>query len=273
MTSPECPVPRPDLFDPVVVEMIERAAAVIAESGFEAARTKEFATPNASEGKFFKHFGTKKGVLRAICDFMWISLHARATEIEKNEPDPVTRIRKYLELYVSFYAEHEHICRVVATNTYPRDKLPDEGNHYHNTFQTLVLRSLVAVRRAGKLCDPDIPVAFVYHALRGSVSILLNQCYIEKHIDNNVKPSFTIDDVAKHVGDVLRGFLKVPGSTITEEIGKELGQYRATIQTAKTHLDALEQLEKRLTQTIASENSGDGSVRRGPRHAKTGTEI
>ena len=135
-----------------------------------------------------------------------------------------------------------------------------------------MLRSISRAQQQGKLCDPDIPVAIVYHALRGAVSILLNQCYLEKHFDKNGPPSFTIDDVAKHVGDILRGFLKVPGSTITDQIGKELGQYRATILTAKTHLDALEQLEKRMTQTFASEDGGDGKVRRGQRNAKTGTD-
>lgn len=241
--------------------MLLHAAALFAEKGFHETRTKDLDCKQFSETAFFNKFRTKNGILQALFEFMWGEMLARANKQTAGIDDPIKRLCEYMRVYISVFRDFEHVCRVVTMTSYPKTKDPSESAKRHDLFQKLVLRTLTDADKKELLCEPRVPVPIIYHALRGSIQALLNQYYIERHYAGKKTTSFEIKEVEDSICAIISGFLKIPRSTLVEQVALELTVLRGLLNQAEQRLAAFRELEGNLGRILecSAEHDSEGN--------------
>ncbi len=127
------------------------------------------------------HFGSKEGLIFAICDEDFRALRARFERIAK-VADPVERLRKIGLAYVEFAMEHPNHYRFMFMTPHP---MPDDadlsyepGNPDEDAYAFLratVAEAIEAGRLREDCDDPDLVAQVLWSGVHGLVSLHLTK--------------------------------------------------------------------------------------------------
>ncbi|MCB9852792.1 MAG: TetR/AcrR family transcriptional regulator [Phycisphaerales bacterium] len=263
------PRPRtPHSDDPLARELLLYAASIFAMKGYHDTRTKDLGGGEYSEGLFFKKFGSKGGILKAMFDLMWGEMYERSRANTVGLDDPISELQEYLRVYVRVFRDYEDVCRVVSRNTYPSSAAQNPSIQYHEEFQGMVRMSLVEARRRGLLVEPPIPLHIIYHALRGGLENILDQFYREQKMKRRSRPSYSIDDVERHIPILLNAFLRQPRSAVVDQVREEVSRLELCISRADSHLAAFREAAAGLLCALGDGGTNSAKKKGGARGAK-----
>ncbi|MDR3639111.1 MAG: TetR/AcrR family transcriptional regulator [Isosphaeraceae bacterium] len=127
------------------------------------------------------HFGSKEGLIFAICELDYGALRARFERIAK-VADPVERLRKLGMAYVEFAMENPHHYRFMFMSEHP---IPDPGQYpidrnnpdqdAYAFFRATVAEAIAAGRFRDEYDDPDMIAQVLWSGGHGLVSLHLTK--------------------------------------------------------------------------------------------------
>lgn len=191
-------------------EMIEHAASVFAKGEFHRTKTCDLAVPGKfSEGRYYTHFGTKDGLLKAIFHEYWRKMYVRTEERCVIKLDPVTRVRVMIQVAIEIFRDHEHLFRVTSVNSYPPEQMPEPpGADYHAKYRNLALRLIAHAVKDLHNENPDVDARLIYLSLLGALEYCLNEIYRNRHFGRKrTRNQIAIGMIERHLQFLLNGFL------------------------------------------------------------------
>lgn len=175
-------MPRPALTDQQRRETRRRIRAAAARlhaqvglAGISARAVAEQA--GVSVGTLYGHFGS----LSALMQSLWRAPAARLVDeleaLADSTPEPVARLRRLLERYVSFAADNEQVFRGAFLYVRPESQaappqVPLDDDRFFQVFR----QAIVAGQQQGALRrgDPDLLTQTVLGAVHGSLALPVN---------------------------------------------------------------------------------------------------
>lgn len=127
------------------------------------------------------HFGSKEGLIFAICEEDFGALRARFERIAR-AADPVERLRKLGMAYVEFAIENPHHYRFMFLSDHPLpdpDRFPIDRNNpdvdAYAFFRATVAEAIAAGRFREECDDPDTVAQVLWSGAHGLVSLHLTK--------------------------------------------------------------------------------------------------
>jgi AcrR family transcriptional regulator len=160
-------------------EILHAAEHVFIEYGYEGATIRRIADEvGVSSTALYMHFRDKSEILTEICEGLFENLIEVNTQlIERDDLDPVQRVRLMLDAYVDFALEHPNVYRLVfctASGDFGSDHeapLEAMGERTYVLFRAAVQR----IADARRLRDPNVDVAAQtsWASVHGMLSLIL----------------------------------------------------------------------------------------------------
>jgi AcrR family transcriptional regulator len=136
---------------------------------------------DCSAPTILNHFGSKEGLIAAICDEDFLALRARFERIGK-VADPVERLRRIGPAYVEFAMDHPNQYRFMFMTphvvTDPSALSLERGNPDQDAYAFLratVAEAIAAGRLRDDCDDPDTVAQLLWSGVHGLVSLHLNK--------------------------------------------------------------------------------------------------
>jgi AcrR family transcriptional regulator len=127
------------------------------------------------------HFGSKEGLIFAICEEDFRALRARFERIAK-VADPIERLRRIAPAYVEFAMEHPNHYRFMFMTPHPvpgpEATSIERGNPDQDAYAFLratVAEAIDAGRLREDCGDPDLVAQILWSGVHGLVSLHLNK--------------------------------------------------------------------------------------------------
>jgi AcrR family transcriptional regulator len=103
-----------DLWAQRTSEILDGAAALFAERGFDGANTQELADRlQVGKGTIFRYFPSKRELFLAAADRVMRRLSERIDGSFSPDDDPLQQMRKALEAYLAFFEEHPQFVELL----------------------------------------------------------------------------------------------------------------------------------------------------------------
>jgi len=158
--------------------ILAAALTVLAQEGYAGMTTARLAQKvGISEPILYRHFSSKRAILRAVLDEVIARMLTAFFELTKAETDPVAALRvichAYPELARRFHREFSVINQalVAANDPATRKILARHYDAYHGFLQMLIERG----QQAGSL-RRDIPAAVgAWHIIHSALGFLMTQ--------------------------------------------------------------------------------------------------
>ncbi len=161
-------------------EIIDAAERIFVACGYEGATIRKIADAvGVSSTALYMHFADKTEILVEICENAFARLLAQNTEIAALDMEPVARVRRMLEAYMTFALEHPNTYQLVygappeAISPERVEALRGLGRRCYDLFAGAVRQ----VDEAGRLRTHNIDAAAqtLWAATHGLVTLLITQ--------------------------------------------------------------------------------------------------
>lgn len=184
--------------------MLVHAASIFAKKDFHRTNTAELAVRGLfSEGRYYAHFGSKDGILRAIHHEFWREMYLRAKSGASKEDDPVKHVRAILDASIDAYQELDHHLRVTTVTCYPVGREHSPEAEYHVKYRRLVLHALLAATKNAGWKRPRVRAQMFFHHLLGAMQHLLHEHYCMKYLRGDAKQVFQLEDIRNEVSSII----------------------------------------------------------------------
>lgn len=173
---------RKDEKDALRTKILDAARGLFVKHSYEAVTLRMIAeSVDYTAPTILNHFGSKEGLIYAICEEDFRKLRARFERIAK-VADPVERLRETGLAYVEFAMSHPNHYRFMLMTSHP---VPDpaalsfdRNNPDHDTYAFLratVAEAIVAGRFRDDCDDPDMVAQVLWSGVHGLVSLHLTK--------------------------------------------------------------------------------------------------
>jgi AcrR family transcriptional regulator len=161
-------------------EIIEAAERIFIEDGYDGATIRKIADAvGVSSTALYMHFADKSEILVEISESAFSQLLAQNTEIGALQMEPVARVRKMLEAYMTFALAHPNAYQLVFCSTRSAlspersEALSELGQKCFALFRDAVAK----VHAAGLLKTGDVDAAAQtsWAATHGLVALLITR--------------------------------------------------------------------------------------------------
>jgi AcrR family transcriptional regulator len=160
--------------------IIDAARGLFTTQPFEAVTLRRVAeSARCTAPTILNHYGSKEGLLFAVCDEVFRALRAKFGRIAK-VADPVERLEKIGLAYVEFAMEHPNDYRFLFMTPHPT---PAEGKtsiergnpdqDAYAFFRAMVAEAIAAGRLREECGDPDMVAQILWSGVHGLVSLHL----------------------------------------------------------------------------------------------------
>jgi AcrR family transcriptional regulator len=190
--------------------MLDAARELFAKNPYEAVTLQDVAKRvGCSAPTILNHFGSKEGLIFAICNKDFRALRARFERIAK-VADAVERLRKIGLAYIEFAMDHPNHYRFMFMTSHPvpdaADLLYEPGNPDEDAYAFLratVAEAIEAGRLREDCDDPDLVAQVLWSGVHGLVSLHLTKA------DNPCLSFRPVKATARLLADAtIRGLLK-----------------------------------------------------------------
>jgi AcrR family transcriptional regulator len=193
--------------------ILDAARELFASEGVESVTMRRIADRiEYSPTAIYFHFRDKEALLAELCDCDFRSFAHNFIEIAKI-PDPVERLVKAGEAYISFGLNHPSHYRLMFMT--PKNTEPNtiaKGNPEEDAYAFLkgIVGELMAQGRfRDDITDVDLAVQVIWSAVHGLVSLEIAKC------NDDWVEWRPVEERAKAVSDMMiRGLLKAEGEAI-----------------------------------------------------------
>jgi AcrR family transcriptional regulator len=142
-------------------EILAAATALFAEQGYAKADTQALADRlGVGKGTLYRYFASKRKLFLAAVERLVTQFHETFEAAVADVKDPIQRIARAVEVYLTFFAEHpEYVELTIQERAYFKDVALERRNKYLQPWKELY-RNLIA---AGRL--RDVPVERINNVL------------------------------------------------------------------------------------------------------------
>lgn len=164
-------------------KILEAARELFVTRGFEAVSMRQIAEKiEYSPTAIYFHFQDKEALLRELCatDFLaFAGVFQKAAAI----PDPIERLRRLGEAYITFGMERPNHYRLMFMTphppVHPEKYALEKGNPEQDAYALLratVIEAIAAQRFLPELKDPELVSQSVWAGVHGVISLHIAKC-------------------------------------------------------------------------------------------------
>jgi AcrR family transcriptional regulator len=162
--------------------ILDAARELFTTQPFEAVTLRRVAeSAGCTAPTILNHFGSKEGLLFAVCDEVFRTLRERFGRIAR-VADPVERLKKIGLAYVEFAMDHPNDYRFMFMTPHPvpgpGEASIERGNPDQDAYAFLratVAEAIAAGRLRDDCDDPDMVAQVLWSGAHGLVSLQLNK--------------------------------------------------------------------------------------------------
>jgi AcrR family transcriptional regulator len=161
-------------------EILEAAESIFLEFGYDGATIRKIADAvGVSSTALYMHFRDKDEILVEICETTFAQVLALNTEIAAMQIEPVARVRRMLEAYMTFALTHPNAYQLVfcSTRSAPDDARTEALRALGRRCYDLFAGAVGKIEEAGLLRFGDVDAAAQtsWAATHGVVTLLITQ--------------------------------------------------------------------------------------------------
>ncbi|HEY4281915.1 MAG TPA: TetR/AcrR family transcriptional regulator [Chthoniobacterales bacterium] len=183
--------------------ILDAAMSVLSAEGYAGTTTARVAQRvGISEPILYRHFSSKRDLLRALLDEIITRMLAAFQELIKEQTDPVKALRLICHAYPELSQRYEREFRIINQTLVQTDDpktqemLADHYRAYH-----AFLEKLIAQGQKSGVFRRDIPASVgAWHIIQAALGYLMTQ---------NIRPVYSSRDFASLTNVILEGLMKI----------------------------------------------------------------